>query len=206
MKPICLILRSPGRCSDINQCIRFCRISRVSQPRWWLLRAAALGDWATSAASLPRSRGPARSSGLVPGRRACCDRSHDPAHRPAGHVEGAHTRLGGGRVHVLRADPRDEPIAIDAGGRWPPIMKATPPNIVRSLTPATCRRQARARSASSSSNAMLWIVEPGQASRRARAAGRAQGRGQLRPCHHRPGSREKSLDAAYTESNARICH
>jgi hypothetical protein len=32
-------------------------------------------------------------------------------HRPAGHVEGPHTRLGDRRVHVLRTDPRDEPIA-----------------------------------------------------------------------------------------------
>ena len=77
----------------------------------------------------------------------------------------------------------------------------------RPLTdPGDIRRQARTRSASSSSNAMPWIVEPGHASRRARAAGRAQGRGQLRRCHHRRGSREKSLDAARTESNARTCH
>src|SRR5579862_3097333 len=40
-------------------------------------------------------------------------------------------------------------------------MKARPPNILRSLTPATYRRQARTRSASSSSNAMPWIVGPG---------------------------------------------
>jgi hypothetical protein len=77
----------------------------------------------------------------------------------------------------------------------------------RPLTdPGDIRRQERTRSASSSSNAMPWIVEPGHASRRVRAAGRAQGRRQLRRCHHRRGSREKSLDAARTESNARTCH
>jgi hypothetical protein len=39
-----------------------------------------------------------------------------PCIGPAGYVEGPHGRLGGRRVHVLRADPRDVPIVIDAGG------------------------------------------------------------------------------------------
>ena len=41
----------------------------------------------------------------------------DAAHRPAGHVEGPHTRLGSRRVHVLRADPRDKPLAVHPYGR-----------------------------------------------------------------------------------------
>ena len=50
--------------------VRSCRIPRVYQPGWWLLRAAAVGDWATSAAGLPRTCGPARSSGRAPCRPA----------------------------------------------------------------------------------------------------------------------------------------
>jgi hypothetical protein len=126
---------------------------------------------------------------------------------PTGHVKGPHARLGGRRVHVLRADPRDKPIVINAGGEVATdhegqatehLALTDPGNMLKAGADPVCeqfvKRHALDRRA-------------GQRHPAREGGGQSAGPRTVAALSSRPGAAEmKSLTAARTGSNTRTCH
>ena len=174
--------------------VLICRIPRVYQPGWWLLRAAAVGDWATSAAGLPRTCGPARSSGLAPCRPARRYRSRR-CRAPAGRAVAA--SMSSAPIRAMSPSPYTPAVKMGTGQEGQAaghLLPADSGDLLRAGADPVCQQFVKRL-------ALDRKARPCQPEHpRARGGTGLQGGcGAVR-------SREKSPASDHPESNPRSCH